>query len=493
MRKFQFGKSLSMLTGIGFVLTTGLMTSCTQGQLIDLARTSPGTFISEADELKIGAQAHPKIVSQFGGAYENADLNAYLANIVTRLKENSPQPDVPYQVTVLNSPAVNAFAVPGGYIYLTRGLLALANDEAEIASVLAHELGHLTERHSAKRYSVALKANFITRILEVAEDDPALRRNLRLGSASLLARHSRDQEIEADKIAILITQRTGYDPYAGISFLKTMTAQNTLKNKLNNTTRLVGQVDFLATHPAIDLRKIKAFSFASQLGLMPSSKKRFRNAYLRKINKLRYGNNRNQGFVRGRTFINPQLGFRFKVPPGFRIQNRKLLVVALDRDRNVMLFDSRPSSPEADLEDVLGRHFSLGRTAWNTRKTIQNGIEMVSGTASYRNVDHQIFLIRKKPGKIYRFWFISSPDQTKALSQHFRETAKSFGPLSPTDRKLAVPRKLQILTVKTGDTVAGISKKMTFNDLRQQRFRVLNGLTPTATLKPGNQVKVITN
>ncbi len=460
---------------------------------MDLARTTPGTFISQADELKIGAQAHPKIVSQFGGVYENPDLNAYLANIVTRLKENSPQPDIPYQVTVLNSPAINAFAVPGGYIYLTRGLLALANDEAEIASVLAHELGHLTERHSAKRYSVALKANIITRILEVAEDDPALRRNLRLGSASLLARHSRDQEIEADRIAILITQKTGYDPYAGISFLKTMIAQNTLKNKLNNTTRLVGQVGFLATHPAIDRRKIKAFSFASQLGLMPSGKKRFRDAYLNKINKLRYGNNRDQGFVRGRTFINPQQGFRFKVPPGFRIQSRRLLVVALDRDQNVMLFDSRPANPEADLEDVLGRHFSLGRTAWKARKTIQNGIEMVSGSASYRNVDHQIFLLRKKPGKIYRFWFISNPDQTKALSRHFRQTARSFGPLSATDRKLAVPRKLQILTVKPGDTVAGISKKMIFTDLRQQRFRVLNGLSPGTPLKIGQKVKIITN
>ncbi len=475
------------------MLATGLVTSCTQDQLIDLARTSPGTFISQADELKIGAQAHPKIVSQFGGAYENADLNAYLANIVTRLKKNSPHPDVPYQVTVLNSPAINAFAVPGGYIYLTRGLLALANDEAEIASVLAHELGHLTERHSAKRYSVALKANIITRLLEMTEDDPALRRNLRLGSASLLARHSRDQEIEADRIAILITHRSGYDPYAGISFLKTMTAQNTLKNKLNNTTRLVGQIDFLATHPAINLRKIKAFSFASQLGLIPSNKKRFRSAYLGKINKLRYGNNRDQGFVRGRTFISPQQGFRFKVPPGFRIQNRKLLVVALDRDRNVMLFDSRPASPQADLEDVLGRHFNLGRTAWKTRKTIRNGIEMASGAASYRNVDHQIFLLRKNPGKIYRFWFISSPGQTKALSRHFRQTARSFGPLSATDRKLAVPRKLQILTVKPGDTVAGISKKMIFTELRQQRFRMLNGLSPTTPLKTGQKVKIITN
>ena len=482
-----------MLLGVGFVLATGLMTSCTQSQLIDLARTTPGTFISQADELKIGAQAHPKIVSQFGGVYEDADLNAYLANIVTRLKENSPQPDVPYQVTVLNSPAINAFAVPGGYIYLTRGLLALANNEAEIASVLAHELGHLTERHSAKRYSVAIKASIITRILEVAEDDPALRRNLRLGSASLLARHSRDQEIEADRIAILITQRTGYDPYAGISFLKTMTSQNSFKNKLNNTNRLVSQVDFFATHPAINLRKIKAFSFASQLGFTPDRKKRNRGAYLSKINKLRYGNNRDQGIVRGRTFINPQQGFRFKVPPGFRIQNRKLLVVALDRDQNVMLFDSRPSSPEADLEDVLGRHFNLGRTAWNTKKTIKNGIETVSGTASYRNVDHQIFLIRKNPGKIYRFWFISSPNQTKALSQFFQQTANSFGPLSPTDRKRAVQRKLQTITVKPGDTVAAISKKMAFTELRQQRFRVLNGLSPNATLKSGQQVKIITN
>jgi len=484
----------SMRNGrISCVLATLFLTACSQNQLIDFASKSPGTFISPADELKIGAQAHPRIVAQFGGVYSDADLNAYLVNIAGQLKRHSRQPEFPYQITVLNSPSINAFAVPGGYIYLTRGLLALANDEAEIASVLAHELGHLSARHSAKRYSVAVKANIITRILQAAEEDPALKRNLRLGSAGLLAEHSREQEIEADRIAIITTQKTGYDPYATVSFLKTMTAQKALKNKLNNTSRSLGQVDFLATHPATELRKIKAFSYASQLGYKPDQKKRRRNAYLQMIGQLRYGNNRDQGLVRGRTFIQPLLGFRFKVPPNFRIQNRKHLVVALDANRNVMLFDVKPIRPGADLRDILARHFDLGRDAWNIKRTNANGTEMVFGTASYRNVDHQIFLIRKSPDRIFRFWFITAPDQTKSLSRSFSLTAKSLGPLTDVDKKLANPRKIKIVTVKPGDTVAKISARMVFSQLRESRFRVLNGFSPDTRLTVGQQVKIITN
>jgi predicted Zn-dependent protease len=492
MRAVHFS-GLKRLGRISGVLAAVFVTSCSQSQIIDLARTTPGTFISSAEEMKIGAQAHPKIVAQFGGIYEDEDLNAYVTDIAGRLKSNLPQPGPPYQITILNSPAINAFAAPGGYIYLTRGLLALANDEAEIASVLAHELGHLTRRHSAVRFSMAVKANIITRIFQAAQEDPELKRNLRLGTAGFLARNSRDQEVEADRISITTSQKTGYDPYAAISFLKTMSARNALNNILNNTSRSDQQVDFLATHPAIGLRKIKAFSFASQLGFKPDEKKRFRNTYLQKINKLRYGNNPDQGIVRGRTFIHPSLGFRFKVPENFRIQNRKQIVVALDPDRNVMLFNVRLSPRGANLEEVLGRHFNLGRKAWNIKRTRKNGLEIVSGSASYRNVDHQIFLIRERPDRIYRFWFISSPDQTEALSQSFRLTATSLSPLLADDKKLALPQRLKILTVRPGDTVAGISERMAFAELREKRFRVLNGLSVTARLKPGQRVKIITN
>jgi len=158
-----------------------------------------------------------------------------------------------------------------------------------------------------------------------------------------------------------------------------------------------------------------------------------------------------------------------------------------------MLFDVKPSRPGADLHEVLGRHFGLGAKAWNTKRTVNNGTEMVFGAASYRNVDHQIFLIRQKPDRIYRFWFISSPDQTNTLSRFFELTAKSLGPLSQADKRLALPRKVKIITVKPGDTVAKISERMAFADLREKRFRVLNGLSSVARILPGQKMKIITN
>lgn len=470
-----------------------VLTSCSQNQLNSLASKTPGTFISSADELRIGAEVHPKIVQQFGGIYEDDELNAYLSRITARLTKHSENPQIPYQVTILNSPTINAFAVPGGYIYLTRGMLALANNEAEIASVLAHELGHLTRRHSAKRHSVAVKANIVTRILQMAESDPDLKRSLNANAAGFLARHSREQEFEADRIAILAADKAGYDPYAAISFLQTMTEHDAFKNKLNHSSQTVGQINFFSTHPATQQRQSKALSFARQHNLKPNASQQQRNTYLGKIDGLRYGNNLDKGIVRGRTFIHPLLGFRFEVPPNFRIQNRTHLVVALDTNHNVMLFDVKPARPGVDLEELLGRHFGLGRNIWKINKLTLNGANAVSGTASYRDVDHQIYLIRGKGKRVYRFWFISAPDQTATLKSQFSATAQSFGGLSATDRRLAKPRKVRVVKVKPGDTVSGLSTRMAFRELRETRFRSLNSLSATAKLKAGQRVKIITN
>ena len=170
--------------------------------------------MSPAEESRVGAQEHPKIVQEFGGVYDDPDLAAYVDSLGQFLTHTAELPNLDFTFTILDSPVINAFALPGGYIYVTRGLLALANNEAELAAVLAHEIGHVTGRHSAQRYSQAVGAQIGLTVLGVLGLDPAAGQLLSQGSDLYLRSYSRDQEYEADQLGIRYLTRAGFTPDA---------------------------------------------------------------------------------------------------------------------------------------------------------------------------------------------------------------------------------------------------------------------------------------
>src|SRR5262245_34827290 len=295
--------------------------------------TSPATGrtfsspISEQQEAKLGREEHPKILEEFGGEYkEKPELTAYVSSVGQFIAATSERKDVKYTFTVLNTPDVNAFAVPGGYIYTTRGLLALANNEAELASVLGHETGHITARHTAERAGQAqqtqlgvLGATLLGAVLGGQTGADLAGSAVGGYQQYRLAGYSQEQEFEADSLGVRYMKRATYDPQASASFLSSLRAQTQLEAKLaGKDPNVVDDTNMLASHPRTVDRVERAIQEAG--GAQPGGMLE-RDIYLAKIDGLMFGDDPAQGVIAGQKFVHPPLRFAFEVPSGYKLIN----------------------------------------------------------------------------------------------------------------------------------------------------------------------------
>ena len=340
-------RQLALLTAALGALTAG---GCSTGSSAATGRTF-STPISEQQEAKLGREEHPKILEEFGGEYkEKPELTKYVSSVGQFIASTSERKDVTYTFTVLNTPDVNAFAVPGGYIYTTRGLLALANNEAELASVLGHETGHITARHTAERAGQAQQTQLgvlgATLLGAVLGGETGA--NLAGGLASQygqvrLAGYSQEQEFEADSLGVRYMKRATYDPQASATFLSALRAQTQLEAKLaGKDPNVVDDTNMLASHPRTVDRVQRAIQEA---GGAPGGMLE-RDIYLSKIDGIMFGDDPSQGVIAGSKFVHPPLRFAFEVPSGYKLVNlpdsrllQRLLnlgsLACLDRDQHV--------------------------------------------------------------------------------------------------------------------------------------------------------------
>ncbi|MDP6883806.1 MAG: M48 family metalloprotease, partial [Rhodospirillales bacterium] len=225
-------------------------------------------FMSRADEMRVGAEEHPKILKQFNGAYREGQVAAYAHRVGAALAGVSEITDMPFTFTVLNTDKVNAFALPGGYVYITRGLLALAGDEAEMAGVLAHEIGHVTARHTAQRYSKSIAANLGLTVLGVlgsaAGAPPGLGDIASFGAQAYLQGFSREQEMEADMLGARYLARAGYDVGAMSGFLAKLQRHDRLEAALKEIPDPAARFNIMSTHPRTAERIAQAIGLAGQ-------------------------------------------------------------------------------------------------------------------------------------------------------------------------------------------------------------------------------------
>src|SRR5262245_56634804 len=270
---------------------------------------------------------HQRILAAYGGAYEDQRLEALVAQAVEKLVEASERPDQRYRITILNSPAINAFALPTGQLYVTRGLIALATDTSELASVLSHEMAHVIAQHAVIREDRARQVALVTRVFHNLGSDPETTALALAKSKIALASFSRAQEFEADGIGVGIAARAGYDPYGAVRFLTSMGRNADLKP--NTRVQFDARaVEFLSSHPATPERVRNAQSNARQF-TAPGSGERDREAYLAAVDGLVYGEDPSEGFARGRRFLHPKLGFTFVAPQGFTLDNTAQAVLGV--------------------------------------------------------------------------------------------------------------------------------------------------------------------
>lgn len=462
-------------------------------------QVAPGTgrssfnLLSEDDERKLGTQTHPQILKEFGGAYDDPMLAAYVAGLGQRLVQVSETPAAEFRFTVLNSHIVNAMALPGGYIYITRGLLALTSNEAEVAGVLGHEIGHVLARHTAERVSRAQAGGLLAAVVGAVVGVPGVADVAQMGAAAYLQSFSRDQESEADHLGLRYLVRGGWHPNAMVTMLEKLRDQARLEALMaGRSPDSIDQMDFMASHPRTLDRVHDAM--AEVAGVAPQGALGA-DIFLDRIDRMIYGDDVDQGVVRDRVFLHPALGLRFEVPAGFRMVNGDKAVVATHPSGAAILFDGAPARGIGDMSQYISRVW-LSRSRLSGLEAIEVG-GMPAATAATKGrtkqgeADVRVVAIRFSAEAIYRFTFVTLPNQTAELSADLRRTTYSFRPLSPEERAGVQPWRIKVVRVAPGDTVEALAARMAPAQWRTELFQAMNGLQPGEQPEPGRRVKLV--
>ena len=431
---------------------------------------------------------HERILSSYGGSYDDPKLEALITKTVDRLVAASDRPDLAYRVTILNSGAVNAFALPTGQLYVTRGLIALASDTSELSSVLSHEMAHVLAKHASIREEQAKQAAIVTRVVNEMGNNDADMTALALAKSKLtLASFSRQQEFEADGIGVGISARANFDPYGAARFLTAMERNAALKAPRSAFDPR--SQDFLSSHPATPERVQNAQASARQVASSEATE-RDRETYLKAIDSLVYGEDPSEGFVRGRRFLHPKLGFTFQAPEAFTLDNTAQAVVGVrEGGTQALRFDVVRVPSEQALGDYLSSGWIENVDKGSTEDITVNGFPAATATATGDQWQFRIYALRFG-SDVYRFIF-ATKQKTTETERSFRDTVNSFRRLTLAEIQAARPLRIKVINVQPGDTVESLSHRMQGVDRPAERFRVLNGLDARATVKPRDRVKIV--
>jgi predicted Zn-dependent protease len=467
--------------------------------------TSPATGrqflspVSEKQEAQLGAEEHPKILAEFGGAYaEKPNINAYVNQIGQQVAQHAERKDVTYTFTVLNSDEINAFALPGGYVYVTRGLVALANNEAELAGVLGHEIGHVNARHTAERMgqqqTVSVLSTLGVAAATILGGDTL--GQLATGAAQqggeiYLGQYSQSQEFEADSLGVRYIAKTGYDPQAMATFLDSLDQDTHLEAKEAGTPEAADAYSMTQSHPRTPDRVQRAIAEANIPVANPALN---RDRFLGQINGMIWGSDPREGVIRGSTFIHPGLHFAFDAPKGMKLQNAPSEVVGQGGNA-VLIFDLADPAPDGALADYVTSGWQKGAKIQNVQSFEVSGMEAATGiaqaTISNTQVTARLVAIRKSASEVYRFIFATPPGNFAAADKSFMASARSFREIGVQDAAAYRPKHIQVVTVQAGDTVTSLAQRMQTDDAQADWFRVINHLPANATLQAGQKVKLI--
>lgn len=450
--------------------------------------------ISQADRSQ-GTQANPQLVAEFGGRYDGPQA-AFVERVGKRvaLQSGLSNAQDDFTVQLLNSPVENAFAIPGGYIYVTRQLLALMNSEDELAFVMGHEVGHVAARHSAGRQRTTAIGGVLAGIVGAAVGNSSLGQLVSGGAqrASQLygLSYGRNQEYQADGLGVRYVTGAGYDPNAAPLILGQLGASTSLTARASGTNANAIPT-WLSTHPSSADRVARARALAQQAsrgGARPAQDVSF----LRMLDGLRYDDDPAQGVIDGQTFRHPAMRIKFSAPMGYRIAN-STEAVTVQGARGQAQLTAAPRGTTDPAAAVLQRFQTIGArvAAEQVRSTTINGRQAatatVTATANNQRVDATVVAM-PLAGATY-LWTIVTPAGGGIAA--FDPLLTSFTTMSDAEVSAVRGKRIRIHTVRAGETVDTMARQMAYTDLQRDRFLTLNGLSPTATLTPGMLVKLV--
>ncbi|HTP94226.1 MAG TPA: M48 family metalloprotease [Burkholderiales bacterium] len=451
--------------------------------------------MSEEQEIATGRSEDANVRKEYG-VYAAPELQKYVDEIGQKLARASHRPNLQYHFTVVDSPEINAFALPGGYVYVTRGILAYMNSEAELAGVIGHEIGHVTARHSVQQMSAATAAGLGARLLQIFV--PATRNQIGdnavnvLGNA-LLSGYGREHELEADRLGAEYLARTGYEPQAMIKVIGVLKNQELFdaeiaKQEGREPQSYHGLSALFASHPEADARLKQVIGEAAKYQQAGHAENQ--EAFLRRLDRTVYGDSAEQGFARQGTFYHPGLGLVLSFPPKWKIGNQPDKVAALAPDKEAII-DLRAAGPaKGSPEDVLRKALRLsGDSA--VQATQINGLQAASASTSMQGRPTRataVFLGDKA------YLIGAQAKSTAAMNDYsgaIDATTASFRAMSESERVQVQPLTLRVITVAPGLTYAELARRSPLGRNAEGYLRVINGQYPTGEPSPGQPLKVV--
>jgi predicted Zn-dependent protease len=450
------------------------------------------SFMSEAQEISIGRELDAQVRQEMG-LYESDDLQRYVQDLGMQLARRSERPNLPWSFAVLDSPAVNAFALPGGFIYITRGILPYLDNEAQLVGVLGHEIGHVTARHSAQQYTRGMGASLGVLVGSIFVSQIRPFGDLAEGGIGVLfLKFGRDDELQADALGAEYAAQGGWDPAEVPAFLTTLA-------RIADTTDRNGVPNWLATHPQPENRAarvgetVKKVRTAAEGGAWTVD----RDGYLARIDGVVYGDNPEDGVVRGSTFLHPPLRFAMQFPDGWEITNSDEQVVAQEPGNKVFMV-LRTIEPRVgrSLDQAAQQHMrESGYKAIELTSSTIGGMPAVVGTYDGNASGIGKVMARGAHVVLGRDTFfiggIASPDLYPRVAGDFDRAIQSFRQMSRDEADAVEPNLVDLYTAREGDTWQSIAQRAGKGLVSAATLAIMNDHAIDEQPKPGTRLKIV--
>lgn len=474
------------------VLVAGLVLSWLAGCAVNPA-TGRNDFVmmSERQELDLGARYNQEIAKE-NPRYNDAKLQAYIQRVGERVARASHRNQLNYVFTLVDSPDVNAFALPGGYIYIHRGLLAYLNSEAELAAVLGHEVGHVTARHSVRQQSQSTAWGLLGQAAAIGTGVGALGDLTSVMGNAFVRGYGRDMELEADGLGAQYLARGGYDPQAMIEVVRVLKNQEDFARDQaaarGEAQPVGGYHGLFDTHPDND-RRLKEVIGPAQ-ALVGGSQEVGRDTFMQMIDGLVFGDSADSGIRRGRNFYHGPLDFTLSYPQGWQLVNRPDVLIGHTEDEQAFIAMTLEAADKAltpaeylrkrvgNQRLVAGEELRLG--------SLQGYTAVLQGQSARR-----VAVIYRGDGAYLFVAGLKGQASLETEDERFLSVIRSFRPLKAEERKLAEPVRLHTTRAKGGQTMAALAKESPLQSGAEGQLRLLNNLYPSGEPKAGEWLKIL--
>lgn len=451
--------------------------------------------MSEQQEIALGRQYHPQVLKETP-AYANAELSAYVQRVGAKLAAHSHRTDLIYRFTVLDSQDVNAFALPGGYIYITRGLLAYLNSEAELAAVLGHEIGHVTARHSVRQQSASTATGLVGAVLAGVTGVSAAGDLANVAGTALVRGYGREHELEADRLGAEYLARSGYDPQAMLRVIHVLKDQESFEIQRAKEEGREPHVyhGLFSTHPDNDKRLQEVVGAARQFA-SPTATANHTQEFLKQLEGLTFGDGEHDGIRRGNRFYHGELNFALEFPDGWRIENSADRLLARSHDGDgLMQFTMQDRSKQVSPQNFLREQLRLNNL--RNGESIQHAgmpgyTALVEQNTPFGRLPVRYIVLYRGPQALIFAGLSKGKNQPYKYDPQILQTVRSFHPLTEQERALARAQRLHILRATATTRFASLARESALPDDPEARLRLLNGHYPTGEPAPGEAVKIV--